>query len=193
SAWWAWWMRGVLYGISVVNAMYAGSCWRKYHLFERRDDDPVSSPNLIQVDFDFSAPAWTDSILGHYVWYVVRRPYLYFYGGIKSTRNVDSTTPSKVWQLRIWNPPIISTALLQWFSPVQLFIGTQIWNGSTLNLFGFILSMALFGIQSHALIEGYAGRTRDKQILHSQVQNEYNMRMVNPRVFYQRRDACVMT
>ncbi|BGP38100.1 hypothetical protein JCM10450v2_002031 [Rhodotorula kratochvilovae] len=179
--WWAWWFSVLFVLISVANAAYLVSRRRKYQMVLRKD--PLASPNARTSTLDFSPSkprsSLTDSIkkrvkaaLGKVE---VEESHIY------PVQELNVWTPERVlWSLRFFSlypPPI---ALLYHFLTPSNFVS-------------FVLVGGLVILQTFLLVHLYSTLVSDRAALQAEVMHEYNAKFVNPRVFVQKRDACVST
>ncbi|GAA6001072.1 hypothetical protein JCM10207_007400 [Rhodosporidiobolus poonsookiae] len=180
-SWLAWWLSIGLILLSVANATYLATRRRKYVMALRKD--PISSPNAKSTTLDFS-PTKKKQTFGEalkarakqLIWSAPpEEPHVY------PVQELDVWTPDYFkWSLRLFTlyPPPIA-CMYHFLSPSRFF--------------PFLICGGLFLAQTFLLVHLYSTLVSDRAALQAEVLHEYNAKFVHPRVFVQKRDACVST
>ncbi|RIA99083.1 hypothetical protein C1645_747942 [Glomus cerebriforme] len=169
----------ILMILSILNVIYLWLwSYKIYHFFSQNIDETPNIPNVNLVGIDL--PWYARNRLGYYM-------YQQYY-----ELNYDKPYKEgqKVWEIYIWNPNKFSLNLFYGFSPVQVGIfmlmnkGTEIYS---------IILVGFLAIQMHFYTEKFISLIRDKEIIFREVQREYDMKFVKPRVFRQRKNVETQT
>ncbi|KAJ1962948.1 hypothetical protein GGI12_002340 [Dipsacomyces acuminosporus] len=145
-----------------------------------KDADARSlSSSCRRVTLGTRRPQWAHSLWGRLLWMLW-----------KWIARVDDKIEGEIWELSMWTPNTFSRNLFCWCSPVQLLI-LSFMDGS--NWYYILPLSAAVATQCTFLVVTYATLVKDKQLLFSEVYNEYNQKFVHPRVFVPKRDAATST
>lgn len=96
----------------------------------------------------------------------------------------------KVWEICIWNPNKFSLNLLYGFSPVQVGI-LMLMNKGT-EIFSIILA-GFLTLQMYFYTEKFITLIRSKEIVFREIQREYDMKFVKPRLFRRKKNVETQT
>ncbi|GAA6026869.1 hypothetical protein JCM8097_005920 [Rhodosporidiobolus ruineniae] len=179
--WFAWWFSILLVLASLANAVYLATRRRKYTMVLRKD--PVASPNAKSTTLDFSPTKRKVGVVQsikdsakRLIWRSAEEEPHQF-----QVQELDVWTPDYVkWSLRLFTlypPPV---ALMYHFL-------------SPSNFFYFAVVGAVIVLQTFLLVHLYSTLVSDRAALQAEVLHEYNAKFVHPRIFVQKRDACVST
>ncbi|OAQ33390.1 hypothetical protein K457DRAFT_29302 [Linnemannia elongata AG-77] len=171
----------VLVAISFVNAIWLFKSKKNYTMMHRSLDEPPSSSNTKMVEFQQDESHWSFKFPGKYIY-----PFIsIFMRGPKPEEN-----KRHVWQLSLWNPSILSRNLFCWYSPAQVLILAFM---TADNFYVFFPLSIMVAVQVHFLVSVYQSYVKDKEMLFSEVHNEYNIKFVHPIIFVRKYDKQVST
>ncbi|KAF9322487.1 hypothetical protein BGZ91_004299 [Linnemannia elongata] len=171
----------VLVAISFVNAVWLFKSKKNYTMMHRSLDEPPSSSNTKMVEFQQDESHWSFKFPGKYIY-----PFIsIFMRGPKPEEN-----KRHVWQLSLWNPSILSRNLFCWYSPAQVLILAFM---TADNFYVFFPLSVMVAVQVHFLVSVYQSYVKDKEMLFSEVHNEYNIKFVHPIIFVRKYDKQVST
>ncbi|KAI9139348.1 hypothetical protein BKA69DRAFT_1086684 [Paraphysoderma sedebokerense] len=171
------WVRAVehlLLFVSVLNCFYLFTKTRRYHLFNAVPDVHPRSRNVRKVAFDDKLPSWSESFPGRIVFPL----YQLF-------QRVNESEARTIWELNVWDPPVFAVNLFCWFSPMQVMIIHQ------MNSSNWLYTMVTAGVcmvMNTYLVHSYKNLVKDKEVLFGQVYNEYNLKLVHPKIFIRREE-----
>ncbi|KAJ1942853.1 hypothetical protein GGF37_002924 [Kickxella alabastrina] len=165
--------------LSMANAWQFFYTRRTYQMRMKEEDTSLLTSNCRRVAVGTRRPQWAKTMWGWGPWMLW-----------KWIARVDDRVQGEIWELSMWTPSIFSRNLFCWYSPVQLLI-LAFMNGS--NWFYILPLAAAVAGQCTFLVVSYTTMVKDKQILFSEVYNEYNQKFVHPRVFAPRRDVSTST
>ncbi|KAJ7774601.1 hypothetical protein DFH07DRAFT_800165 [Mycena maculata] len=182
-----------LLAAAVSNTIYFFSRIKLYRLHLRQD--PVSSPNAkfvaAQLDFQPLAPPPLTSRILKALWLGFSASWRFLLG---MQPPAYSTLPpgktARVQQLEVWEPGELEMTLFNVYSPAHAFL----WMGTgSSNWILMFFVMGLVGAQANAMTLSWKALLNDRQIINSEVHNEYNTGFVYPRINPVRKDVAVMT
>ncbi|KAF9139173.1 hypothetical protein BGX30_008281 [Mortierella sp. GBA39] len=171
----------ILVAISFVNAIWLFKSKKNYTMMHRGLDKPPSSSNTKMVEFQQDESHWSFKFPGKYIY-----PFIsIFMRGPKPEEN-----KRQVWELSLWNPSILGRNLFCWYSPAQVLILAFM---TADNFYVFFPLSIMVAVQVHFLVSVYQSYVKDKDILFSEVHNEYNTKFVHPTIFVRKYDKQVST
>ncbi|KAF7304893.1 hypothetical protein MKEN_01203600 [Mycena kentingensis (nom. inval.)] len=182
-----------LIAASVLNALYLFTRVKLYRLHLR--PDPVSSPNAkfvaAQLDFQPLAPAPLTRRVLKMLWFGFSTSWRFLLGLQLPVR--DPPPPPKVarvQQLEVWTPGEFESMLFNIYSPAQALLWSA--TGSS-NWISTVIIMGFVGGQTAVLTHFFKTLVKDKEIIATEVLNEYNSGFVYPRINPIRKDVAVQT
>ncbi|KAF9928950.1 hypothetical protein FBU30_002006 [Linnemannia zychae] len=161
----------ILVAISFVNAIWLFRSKKNYTLLLRDLDERPSSSSAKIVEFQQDESHWSFKFPGKFI-------------------SKPEESKRQVWELSLWNPSILSRNLFCWYSPAQVLILAFMTSDNFYVFFPLSIAVAL---QIHFLVSVYQSYVKDKEILFSEVYNEYNAKFVHPTVFVRKYDKMVST
>ncbi|KAG9070069.1 hypothetical protein KI688_009400 [Linnemannia hyalina] len=172
------------------KSMRPGFATLNYTMMHRGLDKPPSSSNTKMVEFQQDESHWSFKFPGKYMYaeFLVQRFYPFisiFMRGPKPEEN-----KRQVWELSLWNPSILGRNLFCWYSPAQVLILAFM---TADNFYVFFPLSIVVAVQVHYLVSVYQTYVKDKEILFSEVHNEYNTKFVHPTIFVRKYDKQVST
>ncbi|GAA5890322.1 hypothetical protein JCM6882_008794 [Rhodosporidiobolus microsporus] len=179
--WLAWWLSVALILASLANALYLATRRRKYQMVLRRD--PLASPNAKASTLEFSP---SKRKVGAVQAFTARIKQLI--GGTPD----DEPHSFPVQELYVWTPDYVKWSL-RFFTLYPPPIAFMYHFLSPSNFFPFIICGGLILAQTFLLVQLYTTLISDRAALQAEVAHEYNAKFVYPRIFVQKRDACVST
>ncbi|GAA5829496.1 hypothetical protein JCM11251_000179 [Rhodosporidiobolus azoricus] len=179
--WLAWWLSVALILISLANALYLATRRRKYQMVLRRD--PLSSPNAKSTQLEFSPTRHRASAVQGFKTRVKRLIW-------HTPEEEPHTFP--VQELHVWTPDYVKWSLrfFTLYSPPIAFMYHFL---SPSNFFPLLICGSLVHAQTFLLVHFYTQLISDRAALQAEVAHEYNAKFVYPRIFVQKKDACVST
>ncbi|KAG0377914.1 hypothetical protein BGX24_005201 [Mortierella sp. AD032] len=171
----------ILVAISFVNAIWLFQSKKNYTMLHKSLDERPSTSNVKMVEFQQDESHWSFKFPGKYIY-----PFIsIFMRGPKPEEN-----KRQVWELSLWNPSILSRNLFCWYSPAQVLILALM---TSENVYVFFPLSVIVALQVHFLVSVYQSYVKDKEILFSEVFNEYNTKFVHPTIFVRKYDKAVST
>ncbi|KAF9903104.1 hypothetical protein EC991_004231 [Linnemannia zychae] len=171
----------ILVAISFANAIWLFRSKKNYTMLHRSLDERPSTSSVKMVDFQQDESHWSFKFPGKYIY-----PFIsIFMRGPKPEEN-----KRQVWELSLWNPSILSRNLFCWYSPAQVLILACMTSD---NFYVFFPLSIMVALQVHFLVSVYQSYVKDKEILFSEVHNEYNTKFVHPIIFVRKFDKMVST
>ncbi|KAG0145205.1 hypothetical protein CROQUDRAFT_46199 [Cronartium quercuum f. sp. fusiforme G11] len=183
------------------------SCWNAYKLFRSRRSyrmqirevrslsdfvcfhDPVNSPNASLVQSP-TAPEAAAQTWGQASWKMIKRISNLLTGYPRPGAD-DVPKPSQIYQLDVWDPSDLRLKIFTLYSPANALL-LHFGNFSE-NAIYCTLMMVVINFHSHVLIKSFTQQVKDKNIVQSEVMNEYNTKFVYPTAFPHRRSIGTMT
>ncbi|KAJ7063319.1 hypothetical protein C8F01DRAFT_1132527 [Mycena amicta] len=182
-----------LVAASFLNALYLFTRVKLYRLHMR--SDPVSSPNskfvAAQLDFQPLAPPPLPSRIFKSLWFGFNISWRFLVGLQLPVRNPPPPPRvARVQQLEVWTPGEFESMLFNVYSPAHSLLwcatGPSNWI-STIFIMGFV------SVQTAGITHFFKLLVKDKEIIATEVFNEYNSGFVYPRLNPVRADVGVQT
>ncbi|KAH8833620.1 hypothetical protein DL96DRAFT_1703270 [Flagelloscypha sp. PMI_526] len=176
---------------SLLNTAYLFTRVKLYRLHLQAD--PVASPNarFVERDLDYErlepSPMWKQVV--SLLWRGFKISWCFLLG-IAPPPESAAPTISLIQQLEVWTPGEFETTLFCVYSPAHCLMWMATNSSNWMMMF---IVMGVVGVQIHTVSLSFRALLKDKEIIASQVMNEYNYKFVNPRVNPIRKDASVMT
>ncbi|ORZ35447.1 hypothetical protein BCR44DRAFT_1513232 [Catenaria anguillulae PL171] len=168
----------LLWAVGVLNAVYFFARSRKYHLTKIDEKNPPKSPNLRRVPAGQAVPAWANRTFGRLFWNLgIRHVYTWMLANEYGT---------DILELHAWDLSVFHKNVFCLFSPIQLYMLHFI----QFDMYSFPL-LGLLPAMLYLLIRQYDQLVKDRAIISGAMFYEYNVRLVHPRLFYQRADTAV--
>ncbi|ODQ67508.1 hypothetical protein NADFUDRAFT_49937 [Nadsonia fulvescens var. elongata DSM 6958] len=186
--------------ISTINICYTFTHTRKYSLLSRPLDNPPDTPSASLIALNDEISSATDFIAGdksdsdNNKTDYRRRKSLSPLLNLSVLRSVSPFSSSEevrfpdTWQLNVWTPPLFNLALISYFSPLHVLLIFYL----PLSVSTFITVPAV-SLAVQLLINRFQILIKDKNIIYSEVLNEYDKKLVHPKLSIQRRDVSVGT
>lgn len=171
-----------------LNAFYTFFRRRHYRLFEQPVDIAPATPSAHRVRID-SSPASSS-------------PLRYLQNVIQSNTAASRAYPDaerEVWELSIWDPKPFNLAIFTIFSPGHLLIYYLLLPPAIMDprpsvtVVTAVAFSALISLQLWILRASFNQQTKDTQLIHGEVMNEYDTKFVHPFLNRPVRDVAVQT
>ncbi|KAF7322984.1 hypothetical protein HMN09_00078100 [Mycena chlorophos] len=182
-----------LVAASLLNTMYLFTRVKLYRLHMRAD--PVSSPNskfvAAQLDFQPLAPPPLSARIFKALWFGFSTSWRFLLGMQLPVRNPPPPPKvARVQQLEVWTPGEFESMLFNVYSPAH----SLLWCATgPSNWISTVLLLVVVGVQSSVMAQFFKALVKDKEIIATEVLNEYNTGFVYPRLNPVRADVAVQT
>ncbi|KAK9242498.1 hypothetical protein V1506DRAFT_509370 [Lipomyces tetrasporus] len=182
------WVIGVLSVISMVsvllsfvNAYYVFSRRRTYAFFGRDPQDKklagISSAKKSQLDMN--ADPRSTSSFSHWRTIIDR---------ITHSESPQADPDKEIWELQMWNPQLFNLRLFLSYSPLHTLV---LFNTSYSTLIRNITICLLVTGQLYLLTKNFLQQVTDKSLIFGEMFEEYEKKVVRPKMSVVRRDAAV--
>ncbi|CAB5382686.1 unnamed protein product [Rhizophagus irregularis] len=169
----------ILLTFSILNVIYLWWwSYKIYHFFSQKKDEIPNNPNINLVGINL--PWYTRNRLGYFI-------HQQYY---ELSYDEPYKEGQKVWEICIWNPNKFSLNLLCGFSPVQVGI-LMLMNKGT-EIYSIILA-GFLALQMYFYAEKFITLVRDKEIVFREIQREYDMKFVKPRLSRRKKNVETQT
>ncbi|KAK9469296.1 hypothetical protein V1512DRAFT_255934 [Lipomyces arxii] len=167
--------------VSIANAYYVFTRKRTYTLLAKSPQDTgmASNSSSRRTRLNFNEP---DSSLTDSPWRKIINKL--------RTRALTQDLNSDTWELQMWNPSIFNLYLFSSFSPLHTF---TLYSVSYSSLFTRVLICLAITAQMYLLISMFTQQVKDKSIVFGEMFDEYEKKVVKPKLSVTRSDASVGT
>ncbi|KAK9475976.1 hypothetical protein V1514DRAFT_370067 [Lipomyces japonicus] len=171
---------------SVVNTFYVFFRYKTYTFFGRAQTDLklASTPTAHIASVSLSSLDDSNNSEKHY-----GSPFTKFIPRVRGKQS-RSSTEHQVWEIRMWNPHLFNLYLFTYFSPVVTFI---LYTTSYTTLFKNLILSGFTSIQIFFLVRFFLQQVNDKSLVFGEMFDEYEKKVVRPKMSAKRRDVAIGT